>query len=179
MKKDLFKPDMRKRFHSELPPRKDLVEIFAFDFQAGELWFLDRPREHFKTDAEWKEWNDTCPQPIEGDPEKLKPMHILFTYKGEWRECLAARIVFGLLGIYIGPDWGFAWRDGNGSNSHLLNLKIIHPTAKGEFGFLSEMRNTESMTFLGTFPTKNGQFQVLSWEQPLNILTIEDGDIQD
>ncbi len=173
MKKELYRPDFRKKYRSDLPPSEYLKDVFGYDFLTGELWFLERPREHFKTEGEWLDWNQDCPQPVSVDKFSKSPMRIYFTCNGEFRGCYAPEIIFALLDVEYSHHWPIVYRDGNSNNLHLLNIKIVHPEHKdADFGFQSEFRDMKMVRVLGTFPTKDGKFSVLAYEKDLSDLDL-------
>jgi hypothetical protein len=104
-----------------------LRSILKYDWQTGELTWLERPREHFATYRAYRQSNSRCAGKPAGHLHK-RTGRIRITIDG--RQYLAARLAFAIVAGRP-PSNRIVHQDGNPGNSALTNLREVYRQEKG------------------------------------------------
>jgi hypothetical protein len=79
-----------------LPPVEFLRECFSYNYDSGELWWRNRPREHFRSEDRWKFFNTRYAGRTAGSYHNRGYRAVEFTFGGTKFGTLSHRVIWAL-----------------------------------------------------------------------------------
>lgn len=153
--------DGRRKYNGCLHDISELDEIFHYDPQCGGLWYSTRPKEHFESEEDWRQWDDDFADHWIGGREWMNsrfPLWVHFYYKGTLRNCMTYEIILMLTADFsVHHPYDISYRDGDALNTDLLNMKItVHGEEGSGYGFKTMEKAGGMLCYSGEFPSVLG-----------------------